>query len=606
MIERDLFGITASLLHFDNVLLHACNAVLVFFLIARLIPRIWPTETQSRYLIAGFSAVIWAFHPFRVESVAWAVERKDVLFALFYLLACHAWISHCTNKKEWKWLLMATFCFGLSCISKSMGITFPAVAFLIDYFLRRSPRIVLWDKIPLLLVMLIMLYLYGYGFTQGSEATGIDPIRSAQAVTGFFSGLPSFIQHALIASFRLCLFIAHTLVPLKSAIVYPREVFLKTIGWGIYVLPMIVILLITFGLNKNRRRSPFTFALAWFIITISPILSGEGVGTNFMSDRYTYLPSIALILALVIGITRLSARFMNTERGTALSNLITNPAIIVLSAVSITGLWATRHQIRVWRTNLSLWQQAIDNYQGNWYALYNRAKLISGEDPQHAIADLNQALKRMNGLTALYFARGTILMQQGKTQEAIIDFDRVLAQESDHAEARVNRGNSYRALGRLQEAITDYTVALHVRPRFWKAFNNRGLTYMDLGQFDKAALDFTVAITGDPTYPHPFLNRGNLRLRPEVGEFSGAIEDFTAYLNLLPQSHEALLRRGYARLHIGQGAEALRDMNEAIRLHASEGFYYIGRAQVHEALGNRDAAQRDLQKARSLGVRTSE
>jgi tetratricopeptide (TPR) repeat protein len=281
-------------------------------------------------------------------------------------------------------------------------------------------------------------------------------------------------------------------------------------------------------------------------------------------------------------------------------------SIIVLSLLTLGGLIATRHQVHQWRTNLSLWQQAIDNYTGNWYALYNRAKLISHEDPQGAIADLNLALQKMKGLTELYFARGTILMEQGKTLEAIADFNTVIEKEPNHTEARINRGNSYRTLGRLQEAIEDYSAVLKVKPKVWKALNNRGLAYLDLGLFDEAGEDFSAAIAGKADYANPYLNRGNLRLRPEVADYTGAIQDFTTYLRFEAQSHEALFRRGYAKLRMGAASDALKDMNEAIRIHGNQGFYFLGRAQVFEALGNHEGAARDLQKARSLGVRTGE
>ncbi len=609
MIERDLFGISASVLHFNNVLLHALNAVLVFFLIVRMIPKMWPSLTLSHYLIAGFSALIWAIHPFRVESVAWVVERKDVLFGLCYVLACHAWLSHCTREKDWKWLTIATFSFGFACLSKSMAITFPAVAFLLDYFLRRSPRVVMWDKIPLLLMMMVMLYLYGYGFTDAPSVHGTGPMRSASAVPDFFSGLPSVIQHALIANYRLCLFIAHSLIPTHIAIVYPREVFLETIGVWIYILPCLLILLIAMAATKSRRRSVYAFMIAWFIITLSPILSGEGVGTNFISDRYTYLPSMALILAIVVGIHKLCDHIFHTQKSNAqhtVSSITSNTAIVILFILSIGYFIATRFQVHVWRTNLSLWQQAIDNYPGNWYALYNRAKLISDKNPQGAIADLDQALNKMQGLTSLYFARGTILMEQGKIQESIADFEKVIAKEPDHIEARINRGNSYRKLGRHQEAIADYNVVLKIKPKMSKALNNRGLAYLDLGQFENAEQDFTNAVTEKNNYPNPYLNRGNLRIRPEIANYIGAIADFTSYLQFMPQSHEAFFRRGYARLRSGQLNEALVDMNEAIRIYSNEGFYFVGRAQVHESLGNPEEAKQDLQKARSLGVKTEE
>lgn len=596
MLERDLFGMDASVLHFNNMLLHVANALLVFFFIVRLLPLASTRVKRDIYLIAGFSAMLWAIHPLRVESVAWAVERKDVLFGLFYLLACHAWISHMTAEKKWKWLLLATLFYGLACLSKSMAITFPAVAFLLDFITKRAPRIVLWDKLPLLVVMLLMLFLYGY-FGFGDSAREIDPLRTASAVPGAVSTLPAFIQHTLIANYRFLLFLGHTLMPVHLAVVYPREVFLETLGVGLYLLPVLTsFLLITAGMRK-WRHSMFAYSLFWFIIVLSPILSGEGVGTNFMSDRYTYLPSIFIVLVFVTGVFSLSDRVMRPGSKPRL------PGILALSLLALLFLTVSHKQSKVWRTNLSLWQQAIENYPGNWYALYNRAKLTSGDNLEKSLDDLQTAIDRMPGFPALHYARGTLLMQKDREQDAIADFDQVISKQPRNVDALINRGNCFRAIKRPQDAISDYTAALSINPKSWKALNNRGLAYGDMGKFVEAALDFDKAIKGNPDYVSPFLNRANLRLRPDVGNYAGAIEDFNAYLAAEPESHEALFRRGYARLRLGQATEALKDMDAAIRLYDREGFYYIGRAQVYETLGNTEASQRDLQKGRSLGAR---
>ena len=38
-------------------------------------------------ITAGITGVLFGIHPLHVESVAWLGERKDVLYAFFYLLS---------------------------------------------------------------------------------------------------------------------------------------------------------------------------------------------------------------------------------------------------------------------------------------------------------------------------------------------------------------------------------------------------------------------------------------------------------------------------------------------------------------------------------------
>ena len=80
-IEHKLWGFKPAGFHMVNVLLHLANTLLLWRLLrGQAVPGAW------------LVAAVFALHPVRVESVAWIIERKDVLSGLFYLLAAAAWI----------------------------------------------------------------------------------------------------------------------------------------------------------------------------------------------------------------------------------------------------------------------------------------------------------------------------------------------------------------------------------------------------------------------------------------------------------------------------------------------------------------------------------
>ncbi|MGB0930797.1 MAG: hypothetical protein ACPGVB_08475, partial [Chitinophagales bacterium] len=84
-IEKHFFGTNPFVHHFNNLLLHLLNAVLVFWLAIRL---------RVQLIAAFLVSILFAIHPMHVESVAWITERKDVLFAAFYLGALISYIYY--------------------------------------------------------------------------------------------------------------------------------------------------------------------------------------------------------------------------------------------------------------------------------------------------------------------------------------------------------------------------------------------------------------------------------------------------------------------------------------------------------------------------------
>jgi protein O-mannosyl-transferase len=142
MLDVELYGLRPAGHHLENVLLHATNACLVFLLLQAL------TGSFGRSLaVAGF----FALHPLHVESVAWIVERKDLLAALFGLSSLLAWTSWTRKGGAFAYLAaLAAFAAGLAC--KPMIVTWPCVLLLLDRWpldrARLGARRLLVEKLP--------------------------------------------------------------------------------------------------------------------------------------------------------------------------------------------------------------------------------------------------------------------------------------------------------------------------------------------------------------------------------------------------------------------------------------------------------------------------
>src|SRR3989338_6618178 len=134
-LEYHFFKAAPFIYHLDNLLLHLAVTVMVFLFCLR---------GGSSLPAAGEAALIFGPHPVHVESVAWVTERKDVLYALFYMAALLSYTRHIqllqdkTGRKK-RWPFIATVIFGfLSVLAKPMALSLPFILFLLDWFSRRK------------------------------------------------------------------------------------------------------------------------------------------------------------------------------------------------------------------------------------------------------------------------------------------------------------------------------------------------------------------------------------------------------------------------------------------------------------------------------------
>ena len=123
-LDIQLFGLDPGRHHETSMLLHALNAVLLFWLLWK------ATGYAGRSFVV---AAIFALHPVNVEPVAWVAERKTVLSMVFFLLTLIAYRWYARQPAIGRYLLVAML-FALGLMSKPQIITLPFVLLLWDYW----------------------------------------------------------------------------------------------------------------------------------------------------------------------------------------------------------------------------------------------------------------------------------------------------------------------------------------------------------------------------------------------------------------------------------------------------------------------------------------
>src|SRR5213594_1100832 len=287
-----LWGMNPVGYHLTNLLLHAANAVVFFFVVRRLLTLALPSPSEHGYALAvssGVAALVFAIHPLRVESVAWVTERRDVLSGLFYLVAILLYLRACergARGRGWYWLSVAVF--GCALLSKSMVVNLPVVLLILDvYPLRRLGGAIGWWSEPARRV-----YLEKIPFVLLAAAASAIAVMAQSSVHAAASlaqlGVPGRLA---VAAYGLSFYLEKMVAPLNLSPLYE----LGTVNpWATpFLLSYGVVLALTALALAFRHRLPGLPAAGLAsVVILLPVLGIFQNGPQIAADRYTYLAGI--------------------------------------------------------------------------------------------------------------------------------------------------------------------------------------------------------------------------------------------------------------------------------------------------------------------------
>ncbi len=411
-----LWGMNPVGYHLTNLLLHAANAVVFFFVVRRLLTRALSSPSERGHalaLSAGFASLVFAIHPLRVESVAWATERRDVLSGLFYLLTILMYLRAREREERgrgWYWLSVAVFVLAL--LSKSMVVNLPIVLLILDvYPLRRLGGAVGWwsaparrvyvEKIPFVLLAAVASAVAL--MAQLSHDTMVSVVQ--------LSGL----GRLAVSMYGLSFYLWKTVAPVNLSPLYELP---PTVNpWAPpFLLSYGLVLAITAIVLAFRRRVPGLPA-AWvaYIVVLLPVLGIFQSGPQIAADRYTYLAGLGWAILAGAGLLSCWRSSRRSKTGTPATWLLTGIALCVVVGLGV----LTWSQAKVWRDSERLWAHtlAIDPdsplAQNNFgYELYRQGKLAE------AIEHYRQALQIKPDYALTHTNLGLALIRQGKLAEA--------------------------------------------------------------------------------------------------------------------------------------------------------------------------------------------
>lgn len=566
-VDYQFWGMAPFGYHLTSLLLHAANAVLFYWVGRRLLrAALAPGEAAAWRLdlCAGLAALLFAIHPLRVESVAWATERRDVLSGLFYFGTIYFYLRAGENSqpsKQRRWLAVAVIAYLLSLLSKAMAMTLPAILLLLDVYplrrlsggpaswFKRNSRAVLYEKLPFVILAM--------GFAAAA--------LFAQQVTGALKPLEhlNILSRLLQAGFAYMFYLWKTLLPFGLAPIYELPVESGSWFW-LFVLATGATVALTLTLFGLKRRWPMVFACwVYYVVVLAPVTGVAQSGPQLVADRYSYLACLSWPLLLAGGLFHWS---LPQSRWSGRQQFFAAGGFLIVLGLGI----LTWQQTTVWRSPIALWQHGTAVQPLASIAHYNLGRAYERENNHaQAIDSYRRAVAVNPSYAKAHFNMARLLALKGLDGEAMAHYRRTIAIRPDHADAHNDLGLLLEIKGDDGAAMALFRKALELEPDHYQAYFNLAELLAKQGDLVNATANYRQALRVNP-------NEAALQVRLAIalarqGQLESATGHFRRAVDLQPAdaAFRVLLARSLAAQ--GQQDEAEKHYREAQRMTPSRG-----------------------------------
>jgi Flp pilus assembly protein TadD len=467
MLDWELYGAEARGHHLTSLALHAGSVVLLFLLWQRATGRAWR---------AAAVAALWAVHPLRVEPVVWVAARKDMLSGLFGLAALLLYVEWSRRPSAGRRAALVA-AFVLALLSKSMVMTLPAVMLLLDVWplgrlplppagsLRERAGALARAAWPLVREKALLLLLAA---AAGALAFLTQRWGGAMADLG---ARPAGTRLA-VAALAVPRYLEALVWPTDLVPFYPLPP--GSPPWVLAALAAVSVVAGTaFVLVRARRWPWLCCGWLWFLVMLLPVSGIVQVGEQSHADRYTYLPSIGLLVALV------------WSGGEALRRRPAWRPIAATAVVVVVVAWgaATRAQIPRWRSSSALFEYML------------------AADPDNPMAHINLGVQRA---------------AEGRLREAVRHARRAIALRPDIAGSYNNLGTALARLGDRPGARAAFEDAIRRDPALASAHFNLAVLLADAGEPGLAVGHLARTVSLEPEYARAWQGLAALLADPAV------------------------------------------------------------------------------------------
>jgi tetratricopeptide (TPR) repeat protein len=421
-VEYNIWGFNSTISHLINLLLHLLCSLAVFFLARQLVENV---------LLSWFIAAIWAVHPIQVESVAWVLERRNLLYGLFYFASLLAWTQYIKTGRTRHMALASAFML-VSGLSKTLAFFLPFNWMMLDWLKSRSFSLQLFKE----------------------KAAGF-------VLSAIFFGLAFFAAHGEIASdaqgflnwsmacYNISFYAIKTLLPFNLLPAYEINRFIEGIFTPGPLYLAIFIALAWFVCRGSRQR---LFGVLFYFFLILPISGLVVVGYQFYAVlHFLYVAMFGLIFSAIL----LIAEKARDEQKAVIARAAGVIVLLVFAFMSF------QHCV-IWKNSENLFTWCLERDPNNRFARGQLAAyyLFIKQSPDEAAPHYRDMIERYPKFQAGYYGMARIFMARNQSAEALEMFDQAVKYNVEVSQIPRDRGYLKLMLNDLSGAEKDFTEAL--------------------------------------------------------------------------------------------------------------------------------------------------
>jgi hypothetical protein len=445
-------------LHLTNIVLHACNAIILFLLLSYTTKKIW----------AGFLvALIFTVHPLNVETVVVITNRAALLSMFFWLMTIVAYVYYTQRPSVGRYgLMLMFFILGLMAKPSIAGYVFclplldiwPLCRFhrrlsgsgtdtKTDFALSPAWKLVL-EKVPIVAVAI------GWGMMTSYLFTRISFYRSPV----FFEARNQLLSRAVNIPVSWMGYLYKFFVPVRLNYFTPAPP-LKDFSVGQGLAAALGVAGITFFLLLFlRRQKPLVSGWLWFLICITPHSITNALLQNFVTSRYAYFPMIGLAIMVVWGTFLLSRQVSSKWK---------NIFIFVLAGLTIPLFILARAQVGHWESRTALYRHAISiDPDKSMLHLNLGRELFKNGDINQALTEFRVARDLCPECPEPVINLGLAYLAKNEPHLALTYLEKGLAIQPDNISVNQNLAKLFIRQERYAEAIDLLEQLITIRPDY--------------------------------------------------------------------------------------------------------------------------------------------